>query len=444
MALVLIIDDNPDIGKALEVSLALHGIDTCYAADQKQGLDYVKSSTVDLVLQDMNFSRDTTSGREGKELFHQLRALDPDLPIILLTAWTDLETAVELVRAGAADYLGKPWDEDKLLSAVNNLLELRKVQTRHQRIVDESKSSDHDLADSFDLQGAVFTSEAMFNVLSLATQVADADVPVLITGPNGAGKDIIAKIVQANSGRSEEAFVTINVGALPKDLMEAELFGAEAGAFTGSNKTRIGRFEAADGGTLFLDEIGNLSQEGQMKLLRILQTGEFERLGSSTTKKVSVRVISATNTNLVDAIAAGEFREDLYYRLNLIEINVPSLAARPDDILPLAHHFLNTGLSLTAGAEQALLKHQWPGNVRELQNIIQRAEILCKDGKISPDLLGLTESQTAPAVGDLDRRTLEQSLEQHQGNVSKAARQLGISRQAMYRRMEKLGVKSED
>ena len=447
MQLVLIIDDNPDIAKALEISLGLNGIETCYAESPDQGMQLLSRKPVDLVIQDMNFSRDTTSGEEGKELFHRIRDVDPDLPIILLTAWTNLETAVELVRAGAADYLGKPWDEEKMLTAVKNLLELREIQSRHSRIWQERREGRESLAEKFDLCGAIYASEAMQYVIGLATQVASADVPVLITGPNGSGKDVVARIVQANSTRRDKPFVTVNVGALPASLMEAELFGAEAGAYTGANKKREGRFEAADGGTLFLDEIGNLNPEGQVKLLRILQTGEYERLGSSTTRHSDVRIISATNANLPELINQGSFREDLLYRLNLIEIQVPSLAERKEDVLPLTHHFLPANARLSAAAEDALMRHHWPGNVRELQNLLQRAAILAQGKTISPDLLGLRgadvnardERQPAFDRDEKNQAEIQQVLDACDGNISRAARQLGLSRQALYRRMEKLG-----
>jgi len=441
MQRVLIIDDNADVAKALEVSLGLHDIETRYAQTPEHGLDVMRREPVDLVIQDMNFSRDTTSGLEGVELFHRIRDLDPDLPIILLTAWTDLETAVQLVRAGAADYLGKPWDDEKLITSVKNLLELREVQTAHGRMMQERRARQNALAHEKDLCGAVYASDAMHSVLSLATQVAAANVPVLVTGPNGAGKEVVVRVIQANSPRRDKPFITVNVGALPGGLMEAELFGAEAGAYTGAASRREGRFEAADGGTLFLDEIGNLSAEGQMKLLRVLQTGEYERLGSSKSRRVDVRIISATNADLADAIRDRTFREDLYYRLNLIEIRVPALSERREDILPLFRHFLPAGAHLTAAAEDALLRHDWPGSVRELQNLAQRTAILSPDRKITPDILGLS-----PAGAQVLRSTtaepateeIRAALTANEGNVSRAARQLGISRQALYRRMEKL------
>jgi transcriptional regulator with PAS, ATPase and Fis domain len=335
------------------------------------------------------------------------------------------------------------------------------------------------LAARYDLCGLIYASAQMQSAVSLAVTVAASDVPILITGANGAGKEKLAEIIQANSRRKGGAFVKVNVGALPDQLLEAELFGAEAGAFTGATKMRIGRFEAAAGGTLFLDEIGNLSSAGQAKLLRVLQTGEFERLGSSVTRKVDVRIVSATNLDLTRAIADGTFREDLFFRLNVIELQIPPLADRPDDILPLAEHFLATlprqdgapgSSSSTLGepARDALLQYEWPGNVRELQNRIQRAMLVCAGGAITPEHLGLSASNVpshpstrarggtpaevssavpqssakAPASGpaDPDRAVVEDALMRAGGIVSKAAADLGVSRQALYRRMERVGV----
>jgi DNA-binding NtrC family response regulator len=277
----------------------------------------------------------------------------------------------------------------------------------------------------------------------MATQVAHAEVPVPITGPNGAGKEVLADIVQANSAQADGPYFKVNLGALPQELMEAELFGTEAGAFTGARQ-RVGRFEAADNGTLFLDELGTLSGSGQAKLLRVLQTGEFERLGSNSTRRTRVRVIAATNTPLRAAMRAGTFREDLFYRLNVIELEVPPLAARREDILPLARHFLGEGLRLSPEAEQALVRHAWPGNVRELQNAIRRSSLLAGGPTIGAGHLNLPEAH-APATSEpeLDRLTVEQALQRAGGIIAHAARDLGLSRQALYRRMERLGLKSE-
>ncbi len=447
MQTILVIDDNAGVCQALEVLFSLHDLRTLTANSPEQGLALLREEPVDLVIQDMNFSADTTSGAEGKALFEAIRSFDPDLPVILFTAWTDLESAVELVKVGAADYLAKPWEDDKLVATARNLLELRAVSRVQQRLTSERIRRRDSLAAEYDLCGTVYESEAIHEVLLMATRVAGSDVPVLITGPNGSGKEKVAQVVQANSRRAAMPFVTVNMGALPSELMESELFGAEAGAFTGASKTRVGRFEAADGGTLFLDEIGNLSLPGQAKLLRVLQTGEFERLGSSVTRTASVRVLSATNMNLKAAIADGVFREDLFYRLNVIELRVPGLAQRRDDILPLARYFLGGEYDIAAETERLMLRYPWPGNVRELRNAMERARVLAADRRIAPELLGLDNAGPG-AVADagagtadtIDRSQLEDALARHDGIVARAARDLGLSRQAFYRRMDKHGI----
>ena len=443
MRTVLVIDDNPAVVTALDVLFSLREIRTLRAASPDEGLGVLERERVDLVVQDMNFRADTTSGEEGVALFRAIRERCPDLPVILLTAWTHLPTAVELVKAGAADYLSKPWDDAKLLATVENLLELSESTREVSRLRGERRAHRSALAQKYDLRGAVFASAAMERLIELACQVARADVPVLITGPNGSGKERIAEIVHYNSAVKSGPFVIVNCGALPSELVEAELFGAEAGAFTGANKAREGRFELADGGTLFLDEIGNLPLSGQMKLLRILETGQFERLGSSKTRQVKVRVLSATNADLAGMIRNGAFREDLYYRLNVIELALPPLAARSDDVLPLAEHFLDGAATLAPDARAALIDYSWPGNVRELKNAIQRASLLCRNGVITAADLGLIARAAVPLralAAEPDRAMIEAALARANGVISQAAAELGLSRQALYRRLEKLGI----
>jgi len=442
MRTVLVIDDNPAVTTALEVLLSLNEIRTVAAASPDAGLDLLEREAVDLVIADMNFHLDTTSGEEGIALFRAVRARHPDLPVILLTGWTRLETAVELVKAGAADYLAKPWDDQKLLATVENLLELAESTREVTRLRRARSKSQEALRARFDLRNLVFADSATERVIELACQVARAELPVLITGPNGAGKERIAEIVHANSAVKNGPFVAVNCGALPNDLIEAELFGAEAGAYTGATKAREGRFELADGGTLFLDEIGNLPLSGQIKLLRVLETGQFERLGSGRTRTVKVRVLSATNADLPAMIREGRFREDLYYRLNVIELALPPLRERPDDILPLAQHFLGDEARLSDDSRAALLAHGWPGNVRELKNSIQRARVLCRDGLVQPADLGLAGNLRAPQRGndEPDRAAIEAALARARGVISQAAAELGLSRQALYRRLEKLGI----
>src|SRR5580692_4257052 len=443
MRTVLVVDDNPAVGQALSLLFGLHDIRTLAAAAPAQGLALLTRERVDLVVADMNFSADTTSGEEGTALFRALRANQPDLPVILLTAWTHLESAVQLVKAGAADYIGKPWDNDKLLATVENLLELAETNRERQRLQEEQRRRRERLAERYDLCGIVFASDAMERVVELACRVARSDVRVLITGPNGAGKERIAQIVHANSSIRSGPFVAINCGAIPAELIEAELFGAEAGAFTGAGRARTGRFETANGGTLFLDEIGNLPLAGQVKLLRVLETGQFEMLGSSRTRSTHVRVLSATNADLPALIREGRFREDLYYRLNVIDIAVPPLADRPADILPLARHFLGDGLQLSEDAVAALQAHDWPGNVRELRNSIERAKLLARECVVAATDLNLPAvTRAAPRESEhLSKEVLEASLREAGGNISRAAQSLGLSRQALYRRLERFNLR---
>ena len=453
MRTVLVIDDNPAVATALDLLFGLRDIRVLTAQSPEQGLEILAREDVGLVLQDMNFTADTTSGQEGVALFRAIRARHPDLPIILLTAWTHLDIAVDLAKAGAADYLAKPWDDQKLLASVENLLELGDSAREVNRLHEQRRRARRELDARYDLRGLVFASEPMTRVVELACHVARADVPVMILGPNGAGKEKIAEIVQANSSVAAGPFVTLNCGALPTELIEAELFGADAGAYTGANKMREGKFEAADGGTLFLDEIGNLPPTGQMKLLRVLETGRFERLGSNRERQVKVRVISATNADLAAMIRDGRFREDLYYRLNTIQIELPPLGERRDDVLPLARHFLadnplGAGKRLGEDAERALLAHAWPGNVRELRNTLQRAALLARGDAIAAADLGLPAASVAvaaaaPGGDEPDRAAIEAAIERAGGVLAQAAGELGLSRQALYRRLDRLGIKRD-
>jgi DNA-binding NtrC family response regulator len=462
---VLIVEDQPAVSTALQVLFEIRGIPCLAARGPEEALRVLAGESglaIGVVLQDMNFSPEATSGEEGVALFREIRRRDPGLPVLLLTAWTSLETAVQLVKEGAADYLAKPWDDEKLLTSVRNLLRLRELQLENARLRSRGQRTWEDLAERYDLCGAVWASERMHAVASLALQVAKGDVPVLITGPSGAGKEKLAEIVQANSLRRERPFVRVNAGALPDELLESELFGAEAGAYTGATRRRVGRFEAADGGTLFLDEIGNLSASGQAKLLRVLQSGRFERLGSSETRRVDVRLICATNADLRREMAAGRFREDLFYRLNVIELQVPPLGDRPEDVIPLAERFLRdlspapTGSlwRLTPEARERLVRHGWPGNVRELENVLRRAVLVASGDTIGTGDLGLgsvpagdVPTPIPEAAGNdlllADRVKIERALAEAEGVIARAAEILGISRQALYRKMERHGLAVE-
>jgi DNA-binding NtrC family response regulator len=457
-ALVLVVDDDPAVIAALELLFAIHEIPCVSATSPDEALLRASSRDIGVVLQDMNFGGDLTSGRDGAKLFRQVRRKRPDLPVILITAWASLEMAVELVKEGADDYLEKPWDDDKLVAKVRAILSKAAAPLA----APPGLSPGARLPEGADLCGLVSASPALHEAVALALRVASSDAPVLVTGENGSGKDKIASIVHASSKRAGKPFIRVDVGALPDTLLEAELFGAEAGAYTGAVRRRIGCFEAASGGTLFLDEIGNLPLAGQAKLLRVLQTGEFQRIGSPETRRADVRVIAATNADLPAAIAKGAFREDLYFRLAVIEIRVPPLRERPEDVPLLADHFLaeleGERSSLSPEARRALSLHPFPGNVRELSNRIRRAALVSSGGVITPRDLGLdapasaalegpaiTIEETDEADGEEEgeRQRLEAALDAAGGVVARAAADLGMSRQALYRRLKRLGLSIE-
>ncbi len=459
-AKVLIVDDNQGIRTALSTLFDVHGIPSLSMSTPAAALEAIVEENIGVVIQDMNFTQDTTGGEEGIRLFQEIQARDPDLPVLLMTAWTSLETAVRLVKDGAEDYFGKPWDDDKLINSVQKLLGVRKLRLENRRLRASDDRARRKLEENFDLCGIIYRSRAMQQLLTLATSVAQSDAAILITGPNGSGKEKVAEVIQANSRRAGAPFVTVNAGGLPDELLEAELFGAEAGAYTGAKTRREGRFEAAHGGTLFLDELGNLSAKGQMKLLRVLQTGEFERLGSNKTQKCDVRILSATNADLKKDIEKGTFREDLFFRLAVIEIHVPALRERPEDILPIAESFLPSFPApdgrprrLGHAAGEALLDYDWPGNVRELQNRIQRASLVSREEELTPSDLDLDNMSLQIAIprerpgisGAENQETheIEDALSRAQGVISRAAAELGLSRQALYRRMARLGISVE-
>ncbi|MFC1851574.1 sigma-54-dependent transcriptional regulator [candidate division CSSED10-310 bacterium] len=444
---VLIIDDNQQICEALHLLLDIHELTCLSAPSPPAALALLKKHHFKVVIQDMNFSPNATSGAEGQQLFTKIKALNPHTPIILLTAWTALEMAVSLVKEGADDYLSKPWDDAKLIARIKDLV------AGH-----SDKKTLHPSLQDAELCGLVYKSKIMENTITLALSVAKADVAVLISGPNGSGKEKIADIIQANSLRKEKPFIKVNVGALPGDLMESELFGAEPGAYTGAVKKRLGRFEAADRGTLFLDEIGNLALTGQIKLLRVLQSGEFERLGSTVTRTADVRIISATNADLHTLIQKNLFREDLFFRLNVIEIKVPPLSERKEDILPLARHFIRSFAQQTQSifpaishsCQKKLQAYSWPGNIRELRNRVQRALLVAhRDELVEADFdlpkVPAPQSSKMPPSEDpgSEKDLIEKTLLQTGGTVSRAAKILGLSRQALYRKMDKYGLEVE-
>ena len=419
MARVLVIDDNPDVLDALDLLLGLHGHTLVLVNTVKDAMMAVQHQSIDIVIQDMNFSEGLTSGKEGKSIFYRLRGLNPTLPIILITAWAHLDTAIELVKAGAVDYLQKPWDDEKVLDLI-------------------AKHSAKQSSDS-KVPLLLYSSPIMRQLMAQAERVASADINVVITGENGSGKEVLADFIHQHSARQSSPFIKVNIGAIPQELMEAELFGAEKGAFTGANSQRIGRFEAADGGTLFLDEIGNLSLSGQMKLLRVLQTGEFEKLGSNATQKVNVRVLCATNANLLEMVKLGTFREDLWFRLNVVELHLPLLVERKDDIGLLANHFLTPDFSLSNSALRYLQQQVWPGNVRELQNACTRAMVFSGSNVLMPE-----DFQLETSINIDEKAQIEAALKSNNGVIKQTALSLGLSRQALYRRIEKYQIRIEN
>lgn len=484
MRKVLVVDDNPAVLDAFRVLLEIHDLPYLVTSTPDLALAAVERGEVGVLIQDMNFSSGRTSGEEGVALFRRLRAADAQLPILLMTAWTSLETAVQLVKEGATDYLAKPWDDAKLVDTVRRLLAARNDDpARYSAGTSGSSSRDPSngvedavrysagtyperAAETTETAGMVFRSASMTRLVRLAASVAAANVPILITGPNGSGKEKLADLVHARSRRAAGPLVKVNVGALPIELVEAELFGAEAGAYTGSRTLRVGRFEAADGGTLFLDEIDSLPLAGQVKLLRALENGELQRLGSSTTRRVDVRVISATNADLRKLIEEGRFREDLYFRINVVELALPPLRERPEDLEPLAALFLErcardrqgTVRVLSVEAWAALRAYPWPGNVRELRNRLQRADLLASGPLIDaadldlPTAVALPTPKTqaaelghrAGAQAEMDPATervqLERLFVDCDGVVARVAESQGISRQALYRKMARLGI----
>src|SRR5205809_2444845 len=403
---------------------------------------------------DLNYARDTTSGSEGLDLLSRIHAVDPDLPVVVMTAWGNVDLAVEAMRRGARDFIQKPWDNARLLTVLRTQIELVQALRRGQRLEAENIA----LRDSGTngSPGIIAESPAMKKVLNLVERIGPADANVLITGENGAGKEVIARALHGNSARSAKPLVSVNAGALAEGVFESELFGHVRGAFTDAKTDRVGRFELADGGTLFLDEIANVPLNLQPKLLRVLETGEFERVGSSKTKKVNVRLLSATNADLNAEVAQGKFRQDLFFRLNTVEIHVPPLRERRDDIAPLAEHFLRQHseryrrgvMAFTPQALDALRQHAWPGIVRELDHVVERAVLMSSSSVVRAFDLALQTTPDARLSARLEEMSLEEAerllikkaLARFEGNANRAAEALGLSRSALYRRLQKYGL----
>src|SRR6266567_2526870 len=446
---ILAADDQQHILEAIELLLKPQGYKVDVAHSPEVARESLTSEFYDAVLIDLNYTRDTTSGREGLDLLSEVVAQDRTLPVIVMTAWGNVELAVEAMRRGARDFIQKPWENERLLSILRTQVELHRALQQAERLAAENLL--------LSVQGRpefIATASAMAPVLEAITRIAPSDANILITGEHGTGKEVVARTIHALSLRASRPLVAVNTGGLAEGVFESELFGHVKGAFTDARSDRIGRFELAEGGTIFLDEIGNVPLRQQAKLLRVIESGEIERVGSSRSKHVDVRVISATNTDLQAASQSGQFREDLLFRLNTVEIHLPALRERREDIPALAVHFLKHYASryrrqvesLDPSALQALVQYSWPGNVRELEHTLERAVLMARTDQIHPADLGLGIQR--PQSQNLEELSLEsvesilirKALQRFQGNVSQAAEALGLSRGALYRRMEKYGL----
>lgn len=443
---ILIADDQPHVLEALRLLLKSEGFQTETANSPAALLSTLENRDFDVILMDLNYARDTTSGQEGLDLISRIQALDSTLPVVVMTAWGSVELAVEAIRRGARDFVQKPWENERLLTILKNQSELGRALRKGQRLEAENQLLRDEGQPKLLAQAA-----SMQPVLQMIARVGPSDANVLITGENGTGKGVVAQGLHAVSTRAAKPLVTVNAGGLSEGIFESELFGHVKGAFTDAKSERVGRFELADGGTLFLDEIANVPLNLQAKLLRVLETGEFERVGSSKTRKCDVRIISATNADLNEEVVAGRFRQDLLFRLNTIEIRLPPLRNRREDIPLLANHFLRSHAQryrkhLTGvddAAMQELINHPWPGNVRELDHALERAVLMAQGNMIKASDLGLRLGrETSPRLEDMSLEDVEcllikKALSRFEGNVSRAAEALGLSRSALYRRLQR-------
>ncbi len=448
-AKLLIADDQPDVLEALRILLKAEDYEVETATSPAGVLQAVEERDFDALLIDLNYTRDTTSGSEGFELLTRLQELDSSLPVVVMTAWGSIQGAVEAMRRGARDYVEKPWDNARLLSMLRTQIELGRVLRVSEKLATENRLLRKD-----GLPELIAESRAMQPVLRLLERVGPSDANVLITGEHGTGKEIVARWLHASSPRARKPLVIVNAGGISEGVFESELFGHVKGAFTDAKTDRVGYFELADGGTLFLDEIGNMPGKQQAKLLRVLQTGEFQRVGSSKTRRVDVRVVSATNVDIGTEVAEGRFREDLLYRLNTVEIHLPALRERPEDIPPLAMHFLRRSAKKygkqLAGFDRealaALVEYSWPGNVREVEHVMERAILMAQGPQVRADDLGLRGRPDGAArleemtLEDAEKYLIQKALGRHGGNVSRAAEALGLSRSALYRRLQQYGL----
>jgi DNA-binding NtrC family response regulator len=446
---VLIADDQEDVLAALRLLLKSEGYRSEAVNSPADALAAIEHTVFDAALIDLNYARDTTSGAEGLDLLGRLQALDSTLPVIVMTAWANIELAVEAMRRGARDFVQKPWENERLLTTLRTQIELCRALRRGRRLEAENEVLRNAPGPTLIAQSTV-----MRPVMELINRVGPSEANVLITGANGTGKGVVAQALHAVSTRSARPLITVNMGGLSEGVFESELFGHVKGAFTDAKNDRVGRFELADNGTLFLDEIANIPLNQQSKLLRVLETGEFERVGSSRTLRADVRIISASNADLSQDVASGRFRQDLLFRLNTVEINLPPLRDRREDIPLLAVHFLGQHarryrkdlVGFEPAALQLLQEHPWPGNVRELDHAIERAALMAQGSMIKPADLGLRSAGDGPnRIEDMDldeveRFLIKKALARFEGNAKRAAEALGLSRSAFYRRLEKYGL----
>lgn len=444
---VLVADDQEDVVEALRLLLKGEGFDVRSVTSPATVLDAIQVDDFDVLLLDLNYTRDTTSGQEGLALLGEIARLDGELPVVVMTAWSSIEGAVDAMRLGARDYVEKPWDNSRLLATLRSQIDLGRSLRHNRRLAGENLRLQTDGVEW------IHASPAMREVREIAARVAPSDANILVTGEHGTGKEVLARWIHRHSERCRSPLITMNAGAVSDGVFESELFGHTKGAFTDAKADRVGVFELADRGTLFLDEIANMSALQQPKLLRVLETGEFQRVGSSKIMRADVRVLSATNADLESEVEAGRFRADLLYRLNTVEIRLPPLRERREDIEPLAAHFLETSASryrkeirgVAPDAIDALLEHPWPGNVRELRHTIERAVLLARGSAISARDLSLRTAAPVAApesltIENAERLMIQRALERFDGNVSRAAAHLGLSRSALYRRMSKYAI----
>jgi len=457
-ARVLVVDDDPSVTASLSLLLKQHGYAPQVAASPAEATARLRDEPVDLVLQDMNFSCSTT-GEEGLALLSELRAIQPDLPIVLVTAWGSIPLAVQGVKAGAADFVSKPWVNAQILQTVETALGLAAAKARGP----EPPADRADLDARYDLAGLIGADPKFLRVLELAGRVCATDASILITGESGTGKERLAEAIHRNSRRRGGPFVKVNLGGISSTLFESEMFGHVRGAYTDARQDRRGRFEVAHRGTILLDEIGELDSSSQVKLLRVLQDRTYEVLGSSETRTVDARILSATNRDLPAMVAGGQFREDLLYRLNLIVLRMPALRERPADVAPLALHFLDQSsrthgrapLALAPDALHWLRAQAWPGNVRQLRQVIERAVLVLDGERLDASHLRALEELGAEreravalphpgamTLDEIERAMIERALRQFDGNLTRAAEALGVSRTALYRRLQKHGLES--